>query len=605
MFSSDPSCVRRGESRPLRVTSGPSTLQSFIQIVSWRLDQVYSAEELLEQILSQERVDLSSGSDSLSHANLLNCVYLGREALRTCWHQTFSSVGFIYTCTMRKGSCCMFTSGVVGALLLISGIALFVSGLFQTLIHNKLKGEITLTEGSKVFASWKNPPPPVYMQFFFFNVTNPDEFLKGAAKPHLTEMGPYTFRQYRPKRNVTFVHNGTKVSAYTPKTFVFLPEKSVGDPDVDMVTTVNIPAVAVMSRLKGAGFWVSSAISMYMSSIGSTMFMTHSVKEMLWGFKDPLLTRLKTVKPETDEYFGLMLHKNGSDDGEFVYHTGEHNYLDFGRIYTWKGEKMLSFWKTNQSNMINGSDGSAFHPFLSKDERLNVFTPDLCRSIHMRFEKEVEVKGIPAYRFTPPRAVLASGKNNPENEGFCLTKKCLDDGVLDVSVCRKGAPVIVSFPHFHLGDEKYSKAIDGISPVHERHQTFLDLNPTMGVPVRAMKRAQINILLERVTGFPLTRNLNSTIFPIVFLNESVVIDDASAARIQKLLLIVTLVSNFPLVLVALGVILLLVCIILTIRFYQNKPSAKKDTSYAPVSAKVDDQDEKNGTYIGMMPVDKS
>lgn len=507
---------------------------------------------------------------------------------------------------MRKGSCCMFTSGVVGAVLLIMGIGLFVSGLFQTLIHNKLKGEITLTEGSKVFATWKNPPPPVYMQFFFFNITNPDEFVKGEAKPRLTEMGPYTFRQYRPKRNVTFVHNETKVAAYMPKTFVFLPEKSVGDPNVDMVTTVNIPAVAVMNRLKGAGFWVASAMSMYMGSIGTTLFMTHTVQELLWGFKDPLLTRLKTVKPDTDEYFGLMLNKNGSDDGEFVYHTGEQNYLDFGRIYSWKGEKILSFWKTNQSNMINGTDGSAFHPFLSKEERLNVFTPDLCRSIHMRFEKEVEVKGIPAYRFTPPRDALASGKNNPENEGFCLTpKNCLDDGVLDVSVCRQGAPVVVSFPHFHLGAEMYTKAIDGISPVHERHQTFLDLNPTMGVPVRAMKRAQINIHLERVTGFPLTRKLNSTIFPIVFLNESMLIDDASAARIQKLLLIVTLVSHFPLILVALGVILLLVCIILVIRFYQNKPSAKKDTSYAPVSAKADDQDEKNGTYIGMTPVDKS
>ncbi|KAL0163472.1 hypothetical protein M9458_042868, partial [Cirrhinus mrigala] len=53
--------------------------------------------------------------------------------------------------------------------------------------------EITLTEGSKVFATWKNPPPPVYMQFFFFNVTNPDEFLKGEAKARLTEVGPYTF----------------------------------------------------------------------------------------------------------------------------------------------------------------------------------------------------------------------------------------------------------------------------------------------------------------------------------------------------------------------------------------------------------------------------
>ncbi|KAG1962712.1 lysosome membrane protein 2 isoform X2 [Pimephales promelas] len=507
---------------------------------------------------------------------------------------------------MRKGSCCMFSSGVIGALLLVSGIALFVSGVFQTFIHNKLKREITLTEGSKVFATWKNPPPPVFMQFFFFNVTNPDAFLTGEAKPRLTEMGPYTYREYRPKHNVSFVENGTKVAAYTPKYFVFVREKSVGDPSVDMVTTVNIPAVAVMNRIKGMGFWVSSGISIYMGSIGTTMFMTHTVDELLWGFKDPLLTRLRTIKPDTDENFGLMLNKNGSDDGEFVYHTGEQNYLDFGRIYTWKGQKMLSFWKTNQSNMINGSDGSSFHTFLTKEERLNVFTPDLCRSIHMRFEKEVEVKGIPAYRFTPPRAVLASGKNNPDNEGFCLTpNKCLDDGVLDVSVCRKGAPVVMSFPHFHLGDEKYANAIEGISPVHEHHQAFLDLNPTMGMPVRAMKRAQINIHLDRISGFPMTKSLNGTIFPIVFVNESVVIDDASAARIQKLLLIVTLVSHFPLIIIALGVILLLVSIILAIRFYQNKPSAKKDTSYAPVSGKVDDQDEKNGMFIGMTSVDKS
>uniref|UniRef100_A0A8C1NVM9 Uncharacterized protein n=1 Tax=Cyprinus carpio TaxID=7962 RepID=A0A8C1NVM9_CYPCA len=103
--------------------------------------------------------------------------------------------------------------------------------------------EITLTEGSKSFATWKNPPTPVYMEFFIFNVTNPDEFLKGEAKPHVTTMGPYTYREYRPKHNVSFVHSGTKVAAYTKKIFVFEPEKSVGDPKIDLVTTVNIPAV--------------------------------------------------------------------------------------------------------------------------------------------------------------------------------------------------------------------------------------------------------------------------------------------------------------------------------------------------------------------------
>lgn len=59
--------------------------------------------------------------------------------------------------------------------------------------HFMCQQEIVLVEGSRVFESWKAPPPPVYMQFFFFNVTNVDEVLKGS-KPVLDQVGPYTYR---------------------------------------------------------------------------------------------------------------------------------------------------------------------------------------------------------------------------------------------------------------------------------------------------------------------------------------------------------------------------------------------------------------------------
>lgn len=49
-------------------------------------------------------------------------------------------------------------------------------------------------------------------------------------------------REYRYKDNVTMVEDGTLVSAYNTKSFVFLRERSVGDPAVDNITTVNIPA---------------------------------------------------------------------------------------------------------------------------------------------------------------------------------------------------------------------------------------------------------------------------------------------------------------------------------------------------------------------------
>ncbi|XP_076139640.1 lysosome membrane protein 2 isoform X1 [Alosa pseudoharengus] len=522
---------------------------------------------------------------------------------------------------MMRKSCCIYATGIIATHLLIVGIALMIADVFPGLMTKRLKGEITLTEGSKVFDSWKNPPPPVFMEFFFFNVTNPDEYLAGLAKPRVVEVGPYTYREYRSKENVTFVANGTKVAAYTPKTFVFLPEKSKGNPEVDLITSVNVPAVAVMNKVQGS-FFITPAVKAWMKMLNITgILTTRTVSELLWGYEDPLLKKVSALKKDVEKDFGFMINKNGSHDGEFVYLTGEEDYLDYGRVDTWKGQRKLTYWGSNYSNLIQGSDGSAFHAYLTKEETLNIFTPDLCRSIYMKFDKDVEVKGIPAYRFTPPRSVLASVEENPDNAGFCLSSKnCLGSGVLKVDVCKKGVPVVVSFPHFYLGADDYINAIDGISPVKEHHQTYLDLNPTTGIIVRASKRAQFNILVERLSSFPITSGLDRTVFPLFFLNETVVVDDASAARLHKLLLIVKIGSNFPIFIIALGALLVIILLILIIRLHKKKievkrfdfseaypylpTTAKEDTIYSPVNDKTEDYSDnsKNGNYVGMTPV---
>ncbi|KAF6733309.1 Lysosome membrane protein 2 [Oryzias melastigma] len=455
---------------------------------------------------------------------------------------------------MTRRSYTLYVLGSISGTLLVVGIGLLVGRVFHKLMENRLKKEIVLVEGSRVFDSWKNSPAPVFMEFFFFNLTNAEDCLTGA-KPEVTQIGPYTYREYRYKDNVTMVENGTMVSAYTIKKFVFLREKSVGDPTVDNITTVNIPCWAVMEKMKGS--WYRTIVSMFMKNLGGGVFTSRTVHELLWGYEDAVLEKAASYSPGLDKEFGLMYKKNGSDSGEFIYHTGEQNYLDYGRVKTWKGQSKLTFWTSDESNRIKGSDGSSFHPFLTKDERLYIFTPDLCRSIHMDFEKEVEVKGIPAYRFTPPRSVFASKEENPDNKGFCVSKKeCLGTGVLKLSPCRKGAPVVASFPHFYLADEKYVDGIKGMSPNREHHQTFLDLNP------------------------------------------SVVIDDASAAKLKKLLVISEVVSNFALFIVGLGGIMHVILIVLLVRAHQKKSSTQEVTSYCPVSVK-EKEDPQNGTYIDL------
>ncbi|XP_033871031.3 lysosome membrane protein 2-like [Acipenser ruthenus] len=495
---------------------------------------------------------------------------------------------------MTTKSRVIYSTGIIIAnLLIITGIALVVTQVFQTVLHNLVKKQIVLKEGADVFKSWQNPAPPVYMQYYFFNVTNAQAVMLGG-KPAVEEIGPYTYREYRPRENVTFLENGTKVSALSPKTFVFLRDMSSGDPEVDLITTVNIPAVAVMEQVKGS-IILSSIISFGMQTIGVEMFMTRTVNELLWGFKDPLLTRLRAFKPEVEEYFGLMYKKNGTSDDEFVFHTGMQDYKDFGKIVSWNGESKMKWWSSNESNMINGSDGSSFHPLIGKNESLYIFSPDLCRSIYLTFEKDVGIKGIPAYRFSPPPEVLASPEINPANTGFCVPAgTCMGTGVLKVSVCRKGAPVVVSFPHFYQADQKYVDAIEGLSPNKDDHETYLDINPLTGFPMRACKRAQINILVDRIVGFPITKYLNQTVFPVMFINESFVIDDTSAKRVRTLLLISTIVTNFPLIIVGLGALLLGVLIILLCRSrMQKKPTAKEDTAYTQVSDKPEESCENN------------
>lgn len=177
---------------------------------------------------------------------------------------------------------------------------------------------------------------------------------------HFAECLFHTHREYRPRENISFLENGTKIYALNPKSFVFVPEKSAGNPEVDIVRTVNIPFVvrhfityalimalfcqlycdikhslitkvivtwfiakgnvspflphycfyfspqAVMNELSSYSFLLRSFVSMYINSLGVEIFMTRTVHEVLWGFKDPLLSKIHNLKPEVDEHFGLM-----------------------------------------------------------------------------------------------------------------------------------------------------------------------------------------------------------------------------------------------------------------------------------------------------------
>ena len=113
------------------------------------------------------------------------------------------------------------------------------------------------------------------------------------------------------------------------------------------------------------------------------------------------------------------------------------------------------------------------------------------------------------------------------------------DGMISLEGCQ-GAPVIMSTPHFlvsnvtHItaenqlimqdGDLELAAAIDGIEPVRELHETFLNLEPLSGVekrtcdlitnkyyvsgqPMQAHKRIQISVPVLQSDRFDILNNV--------------------------------------------------------------------------------------------------
>ena len=52
---------------------------------------------------------------------------------------------------------------------------------------------VELKEGGEVFEKWRKPPVEPQTKVYFFNVTNPVEFMKGQ-KPIFKQIGPYVYK---------------------------------------------------------------------------------------------------------------------------------------------------------------------------------------------------------------------------------------------------------------------------------------------------------------------------------------------------------------------------------------------------------------------------
>nr|KAF6469103.1 CD36 molecule [Molossus molossus] len=391
-------------------------------------------------------------------------------------------------CSRNQG---LIAGAVIGAVLALFGGILMPVG--DMLIEKTIKKEVVLEEGTTAFKNWVKTGTEVYRQFWIFDVQNPDEVIANSSNIKVKQVGPYTYRvRYLAKENITHDSDNYTVSFVQPNGAIFEPTLSVGSEN-DTFTVLNL-AVAAIPHLYPNAF-VQMVLNSLIKKSKSSLFQRRTVKELLWGYKDPFLNLVPYPIATT---IGVFFPYNNTVDGVYKVFSGKDDVTKVAIIDTYKGKK----------------------------------------SIYAVFGGEINLKGISVFRFILPPKAFASPIQNPDNHCFCtdreVSNNCTYYGILDISKCKDGKPVIISLPHFLHASPEVSEKIEGLRPNEEEHSTFLDVEPITGFTLQFAKRLQVNLLVKTSKKIDVLKRLTSNyLVPILWLNETGTIGNEKAEMFKK------------------------------------------------------------------------
>ncbi|XP_071510540.1 lysosome membrane protein 2-like [Diadema antillarum] len=493
---------------------------------------------------------------------------------------------------------------VVGTTMTVIGIALIPLSDFT--VRTILEKEEILVPEAMAYPLWRDVPLPIYMQFWFWNLTNPEEFLQGGPA-RLEELGPYSYREYRPKTNITYHDNGT-VSYMNLKSFVFDRDMSVG-PESDTFVSINGPVFTIAYWLRNQKDPVQRIWELVHAISEAELIIEIPVGGFVWGYSDKYLELAQDILGEErvpSTNFGVLMSYNNSDDGIWTVYTGEDNIMDLNRMDMWNREKLLPYWTTDIANALNGTDGTIMHPYVEKTEEVYVFSTYVCRSGFVVYEGYRNFRGAWLYHFSAPEYLYANATIFPPNIDFCTPNQttCPPTGLLNVSECYFQAPVYLSSPHFLYGDESLFESVIGMKPDKDEHELAVDIDPLTGVTFRGDLRAQVNMKVGPYDFIEGAANVREMYFPLVWLNESAELPEEYSRLYRNYVQISSYVVLAVIVLLISvgGGILVGIASFLVWRRYWKKPAKKEDESMKSMAT---DQGKQAEVEITKRTADKS
>ncbi|KAK9876984.1 hypothetical protein WA026_016014 [Henosepilachna vigintioctopunctata] len=257
----------------------------------------------------------------------------------------------------KFNTCC----AALSFLILISGILLSSSS--SNLYHSILDKTLDFAPGKILYDKWLTASPPLHLDIYFFNWTNPEEFGIKSKKPTFVEVGPFRFDVRVEKTNMVQIQQ----------------RESVHDLNYT-VTVLNQLSAAAVYRAKDLNFFLRKSVSVSLSSMSSVQ-MTKTVGELLFEgahFKILKFFRTMAFTETIPDKFGFFYEKNGSSDGIFNIGAG-HKNNKMGMLYNWNGDNSTKFFDEECRN-IGGASMDFFTDNIN-GKMVEIFNPEICRKV--------------------------------------------------------------------------------------------------------------------------------------------------------------------------------------------------------------------------------
>ncbi|MFX1337977.1 MAG: hypothetical protein ACFFDK_05170 [Promethearchaeota archaeon] len=277
--------------------------------------------------------------------------------------------------------------------------------------------------------------------------------------------------------------------------------------------------------------WEPNAVEYTLNSWNSGVITKRTVEEWLFNGKDTGIYNFMSYYGKDNNKWEVNIFDNCHNELEAEkaetpqckIKTGRDDVSEVGQFVEYNGQETITLWAEPED--VEGTNGMQFAPGVTSEDDLKTFQPDLMRVVDLEFKKETEIYDIDLLRFG------ISDKTFEPNPNYYMNTQ----GLINLQPLEKyeGVEVRVSKPHMLDVDPATRETVIGMEPNSDDHETYIDVEPTTGLTMKARSSMQVNFELETTEYY--MKNINFTIAPILWFEQTGEVTKELAEQFKNML----------------------------------------------------------------------